>query len=38
MEKNLILSKAKGAVLSHDFGTAARLYKMLLAEDPSNVE
>lgn len=38
MEKNLILIKAKGAVLSHDFGTAARLYKMLLAEDPSNVE
>lgn len=38
MEKNLVLIKAKGAVLSHDFGTAARLYKMLLAEDPSNVE
>lgn len=38
MEKNLILTKAKGAVLSHDFATAARLYKMLLAEDASNVE
>lgn len=38
MEKNLILTKAKGAVLSHDFSTAARLYKMLLNEDPSNVE
>lgn len=38
MEKNLILTKAKGAVLSHDFSTAARLYKMLLSEDSSNVE
>lgn len=38
MEKNLILTKAKGAVLSHDFSTAARLYKILLNEDPSNVE
>ena len=38
MEKNLILTKAKGAVLSHDFSTAARLYKMLLNEDSSNVE
>lgn len=38
MEKNLILTKAKGAVLSHDFSTAARLYKMLLNEEPSNVE
>lgn len=38
MEKNLILTKAKDAVLSHDFATAARLYKMLLAEDASNVE
>lgn len=38
MEKNLILTKAKGAVLSHDFSTAARLYKILLSEDSSNVE
>ena len=38
MEKNLILTKAKGAVLSHDFTTAARLYKMLLTTDPSNVD
>nr|MCR4953432.1 tetratricopeptide repeat protein [Treponema sp.] len=37
MEKNLILSRAKGAVLSRDFVTAARLYKQLLDTDVSNV-
>ena len=37
-EKNLILTRAKSAVLSRDFATAARLYKQLLKDDPSNVE
>ena len=37
-EKNLILTRAKSAVLSRDFVTAARLYKQLLKTDPSNVE
>lgn len=37
MEKNLILTRAQGAVLSRDFNTAARLYKQLLNGDPSNV-
>lgn len=38
MEKNLILTRAKSAEMSHDFGTAARLYKQLVDDDPSNVE
>ncbi len=37
-EKNLILTRAKSAVLSRDFATAARLYKQLLKNDPSNVD
>lgn len=37
-EKNLILTRAQAAVLSHDFSTAARLYKQLLRDDPSNVD
>ena len=37
-EKNLILTRAKSAVLSRDFVTAARLYKQLLKKDPSNVD
>ena len=37
-EKNLILTRAKSAVLSRDFATASRLYKQLLKSDPSNVE
>ena len=37
-EKKLILTRAKSAVLSRDFVTAARLYKQLLKTDPSNVE
>ncbi len=38
MDKSLILIQAKNAVMSHDFMTAARLYKELLKDDPSNVE
>lgn len=38
MEKNLILTRAQGAVLSRDFTTAVRLYKQLLDGDPSNVD
>lgn len=37
-EKNLILNRAKAAVISHDFTTAARLYKQLLRDEPSNVD
>ena len=37
-EKNLVLTRAQGAVISRDFPTAARLYKQLLKEDPSNVD
>ena len=37
-EKNLILTRAKSAVLSRDFVTAARLYKQMLKKDPSNVD
>lgn len=37
-EMNLILTRAKAAVMSHDFITAARLYKQLLKEEPSNVD
>ena len=37
-EKNLILTRAQGAVISRDFPTAARLYKQLLKDDPSNVD
>lgn len=36
-EKNLILTRAQGAVISRDFQTAARLYKQLLKDDSSNV-
>lgn len=38
MEKNLILQKAKAAEMSHDFSTAARMYKQLLDDDASNVD
>ena len=31
-EKNLILTRAQGAVISRDFPTAARLYKQLLKD------
>ncbi len=37
-EKNLILTRAQGAVIARDFPTAARLYKQLLKDDPSNVD
>ena len=37
-EKNLILTRAQAACLSRDFATAVRLYKMLLKDDPSNVD
>ncbi len=37
-EKNLMLTRAQGAVISRDFPTAARLYKQLLKDDPSNVD
>lgn len=37
-EKNLILTRAQGAVIARDFPTAARLYKQLLRDDPSNVD
>ena len=36
-EKELNLTKAQNAVLSHDWGTAARLYKLLLKDDDSNI-
>ena len=38
MAKNLILARAKNAILSHDWVTAARLYKELLRGEESNVE
>ena len=38
MDKSLVLTKAKAAIMSHDFITAARLYKDLLRDDASNVE
>ncbi len=38
MEKNLILTRAQAAEMSHDFSTAARMYKQLLDDDPSNVD
>jgi len=38
MDKSLVLTKAKAAIMSHDFTTAARLYKELLRDDPSNVD
>lgn len=37
-EKNLILTRAQGAVIARDFQTASRLYKQLLRDDPSNVD
>lgn len=37
-ENQLLISRAKGAVMSRDFITAIRLYKQLLAEDPSNID
>lgn len=37
-EKNLVLTRAQGAVIARDFPTAARLYKQLLKDDPSNVD
>ena len=36
-EKELNLTKAQNAVLSHDWGTAVRLYKLLLKDDDSNI-
>ena len=36
-DKELNLTKAQNAVLSHDWGTAARLYKLLLKDDDSNI-
>ena len=36
-EKELNLTKAQNAVLTHDWGTAARLYKLLLKDDNSNI-
>ena len=37
-EKNLILTRAQGAVIARDFTTAAVLYKQLLRDEPSNVD
>lgn len=37
MDEELILTKAQNAVLAHDWGTAARLYKELLKNDEANV-
>lgn len=37
-DKNYLLNRAKGAVLSRDFSLAARLYKTLLKSEPDNVE
>lgn len=37
-EKNIILTRAKSAVISRDFTTAALLYKQLLRDEPSNVD
>ena len=37
-EKNLVLTRAQSAVIARDFTTAARLYKQLLKDDPSNVD
>ena len=36
VQKNLILSRAKAAVMSRDFTLASRLYKGLLRTDPEN--
>lgn len=38
MDKSIILGRAKKAQMAHDFATAARLYKELLAEDQKNVD
>lgn len=38
MDKSIILGRAKKAQMAHDFTTAARLYKELLAEDQKNVD
>ena len=37
MENQLTLTKAQNAVLSHDWGTAARLYKEMLKSDENNI-
>lgn len=37
-EKNLVLTRAQGAVIARDFSTAAILYKQLLRDEPSNVD
>ena len=34
----LILDRAKAAVLAHDYMLAARLYKNLLKDDPTNTD
>lgn len=38
VDKEVVLKRAKNAVISRDFSLASRLYKSLLAEDSSNIE
>lgn len=37
-EREIVLNRAKNAVLSRDFALGARLYKSLLVDDPKNLE
>ena len=37
-EREIVLNRAKNAVLSRDFALGARLYKSLLVDDPRNIE
>ena len=37
-EREIVLNRAKNAVLSRDFALGARLYKSLLVDDPRNLE
>ena len=35
-DKNILLQRAKSAVIAHDYDTATRLYKTLIAENPDD--
>ncbi|MBQ3671602.1 MAG: tetratricopeptide repeat protein [Treponema sp.] len=35
-DKNILLQRAKSAVIAHDYDTAARLYKTLISENPDD--
>ena len=37
-EREIVLKRAKNAVLSRDFSLALRIYNSLLKDDPSNTE